>query len=338
VSETDRVSVVICAYTEDRWQNLVEAIESVQRQTVPPHEIVLVIDHNPSLLARARQTFPGIAIVENRQPRGVSGARNSGVDAANGEVIAFMDEDATAAPDWLGWLSRYYDDARVMGVGGAIEPVWLIDRPKWFPDEFDWVVGCTYLGMPEVTCRVRNLIGCNMSLRREVFQKIGGFRSGIGRVGVSPVGCEETELCIRLNQQHPQSQLLYEPGSRVYHRVPVSRSNWRYFLSRCYAEGLSKAIVARFVGVGDGLSSERAYTFQTLPRGILRGITDVIRHRDFSGPMRSAAIVMGLTVTSFGYVYGLVSLRWAKGRAARRPISSIPLADVSGQNDPRRHS
>jgi cellulose synthase/poly-beta-1,6-N-acetylglucosamine synthase-like glycosyltransferase len=111
-----------------------------------------------------------------------------------------MDEDATAAPDWLERLTHGYDSDEVLGVGGTIDPLWLTGRPAWFPAEFDWVVGCTYRGLPETANRVRNLIGCNMSFRREVFQQVGGFRSGIGRIGLRPVGCEETELCIRLNQ------------------------------------------------------------------------------------------------------------------------------------------
>ena len=336
MSRKDRVSVVLCAYTENRWPELVAAIDSVQHQTLPPDEIVLVIDHNPSLLARARQHFPGIEIMENRQPQGVSGSRNTGVAATHGEVIAFMDEDATAAPDWLYRLSRYYDDAHVAGVGGAIEPVWSSDRPKWFPSEFDWVVGCTYRGMPESPAWVRNLIGCNMSLRREVFQRIGGFRSGIGRVHTTPVGCEETELCIRINQHYRQNVLLYEPQSKVYHRVPARRSRWRYFLSRCYAEGLSKAIVARYVGADEGLSSERAYTLRTLPRGILRGITDVIRRRDFSGLARSAVIITGLTLTMCGYLSGLVSLYWTNEQMASRPVSGVSPVDVIEQNDSGR--
>ena len=330
-----RISIVMCAYTEDRWEELVSAVESVRCQTLSPREIILVIDHNLPLLARAREQLPDIKVIENWQPRGLSGARNSGIAAAHGDVIAFMDEDATAAPDWLYWLSRYYDDEGVAGVGGAIEPAWSASRPRWFPGEFDWVVGCTYRGMPEMPTPVRNLIGCNMSLRREVFQRIGGFRSGIGRVGALPVGCEETELCIRLKQQSRQSRLFYEPRSRVFHHVPASRSSWHYFVSRCYAEGLSKAIVARFVGADDGLSSERAYTLRTLPRGFLRGITDVIRRRDFSGPARSAAILIGLAVTMCGYVYGLVSLPWANGQTAIHPVSVVAPIDVVEQNDPR---
>ncbi len=336
IDRAGRISIVMCAYTEDRWAELVAAVESVRFQTLSPREIILVIDHNLPLLARAREQLPDVKVIENGQPRGLSGARNSGIAAACGEVIAFMDEDATAAPDWLYWLSRSYDDACVAGIGGAIEPVWSAPRPSWFPSEFDWVVGCTYRGMPEMPAPVRNLIGCNMSLRREVFQRIGGFRSGIGRVGALPVGCEETELCIRLNQQSWHSQLLYEPRSKVYHRVPASRSSWHYFVSRCYAEGLSKALVARFVGASDGLSSERAYALRTLPRGFLRGITDVIRRRDFSGPTRSAAILIGLAVTMWGYVYGLVSLRWANERAASRPVAVVSPIDIIEQNDPRR--
>ncbi|MBI5566629.1 MAG: glycosyltransferase family 2 protein [Chloroflexi bacterium] len=321
-----RISVIICAYTEDRWSELAAAVESVRQQTLPAHEIIVVIDHNPPLLARARNQLNEVVVIENRQPRGLSGARNSGGAIASGDIIAFMDEDATAAPDWLAQLIGPYADPDVLGVGGAIEPKWLNGRPNWFPAEFDWVVGCTYRGLPETLRRVRNLIGCNMSLRREVFQQIGGFRSGIGRVGTRPVGCEETELCIRLNQQQPHSVLLYEPRSRVCHRVPKSRSSWRYFSTRCYAEGLSKALVARFVGANDGLSSERTYAFQTLPRGVARGIFDVIQRGDWSGFARAAAITIGLLLTTAGYAMGRAQLGLA-GRTADNAPAQINLKE-----------
>ena len=301
-----RVTIIMCAYTEDRWPELVAAIDSLRHQSRPPHEIILVIDHHQPLFVRAREQLPDVIVIENRQPRGLSGARNSGIAIAGGDVIAFMDEDATAAPDWLERLTRCYNNDQVLGVGGAIEPLWLTGRPAWFPAEFDWVVGCTYRGLPETTGPVRNLIGCNMSFRRDVFQQVGGFRSGIGRVGVRPIGCEETELCIRLHQHQPQGMLLYEPPARVFHRVPRNRSSWRYFIARCYSEGLSKAIVAKFVGAEAGLSSERTYTFRTLPRGIARGLWDVMRRGDVAGLARAAAIVIGLLVTALGFFSGKV--------------------------------
>jgi GT2 family glycosyltransferase len=315
------VSIVICAYTEERWQDLLAAITSVREQTVRPREIILVIDHNTTLLARARQALPDVIVMENFHTRGLSGARNSGIASAQGKIIAFMDEDAVAAPDWLACLEEHYRDPQVWGVGGLIAPLWLQGRPDWFPPEFDWVVGCTYRGVPQTTHHVRNLIGCNMSFRQEAFQKIGGFRSEVGRIGNRPIGCEETELCIRLHQQQPQAQLLYEPQSQVFHKIPVTRANWRYFVARCYAEGLSKALVTRYVGADAGLSTERAYTFHVLPLGLWRGLQDTVRGHDANGLRRAAAIVAGLLITAAGYAYGQLTFRWSNWRSSRGSIN-----------------
>jgi GT2 family glycosyltransferase len=296
-------SVVICAYTEDRWECLLKSVESIKRQRVPAKEIIIVIDHNPRLFARAQAHIQDVVIVENTQARGLSGARNSGIAVATGVIIAFLDEDARADEDWLARLSNAYNDPQVVGVGGSIVPLWQSGRPSWFPSEFDWVVGCTYTGMPTTTAPVRNLIGCNMSFRREVFATVGGFRNGIGRVGTRPVGCEETELCIRVRQQCPQTTLYYEPQARVHHLVPDSRARWEYFRARCYAEGLSKALVSRLVGAEQGLSSERTYTLRTLPRGVGQGVRDAFRGQ-LSGLLRVCAIIAGLALTTTGYIVG----------------------------------
>jgi len=310
------VSIVICTYTAARWQDLIAAVESVRAQPVSAHEIIVVVDYNPSLLERVCRQIPGVVVVENSEARGLSGARNSGIAAAGGAIIAFLDDDAIAAPDWLERLRERYTDPRVIGVGGAIRPLWQGGRPAWFPEEFDWVVGCTYRGMPRATAPVRNLIGCNMSFRREVFQSIGGFRSGIGRVGTRPVGCEETELCIRAGQHWPDRALIYEPHAYVDHRVPLGRARWDYFCSRCYAEGCSKALLARFVGTADGLASERAYTLRTLPRGVAGGLADAVRHGDPTGLARAGAILAGLAMTGMGYMAGVVSGRLPLSRQA----------------------
>lgn len=320
-----KISVVVCAYTELRWDDLVAAVGSLQQQTLVPDEIIVVVDHNPALLDRVRAHLSGIQAIENGEQQGLSGARNSGIAVAQGDIVAFMDEDAIAAPDWLARLAAGYSDSGVMAVGGAIEPLWIAGRPRWFPEEFNWVVGCTYLGMPEATAPVRNLIGCNMSFRREVFQAVGGFRSGIGRIGTRPVGCEETELCIRTSQHWPNVTLLYEPQARVQHRVPANRSTWKYFRSRCYAEGLSKALVAQFVGATDSLASERTYTMRTLPMGALRGLAATLRG-DFSGVLRTVAIVSGLLITTAGYLKGTAAAYFAR-RANRLNPQPQPAAE-----------
>ena len=298
------ISVVICAYTEERWNDLVAAVESVRRQTVRPLQIVVVVDHNPPMLERVRRDILDVVAVENRESRGLSGARNSGIAVSRGEVVAFLDDDAIADDDWLESLARGYVDADVIGVGGAVEPLWAGPEPSSFPDEFLWVVGCTYRGMPDHAAPVRNAIGANMSFRRDVFAAVGGFRTGIGRIGTRPVGCEETEFSIRARQHGRASIVLHEPRARVRHRVPAARTTWTYFLSRCYSEGLSKALVAQVAGSRDGLSSERAYALKTLPSGVVRGLRDALVGGDSTGLGRAARIMAGFAVTASGYAVG----------------------------------
>ncbi len=289
-------SVVICAYTEDRWNDLVTAVGSVRAQHLRPHEIIVVVDHNSALLARVERDLPGIFAVPNHEPRGLGGARNSGLATATGDIVAFLDDDAIAIPAWLEQLAFAYT-ADVVGVGGAIEPHWQSGRPRWFPEEFDWVVGCTYRGMSSTTQPVRNLIGCNMSFRRHIFDAVGTFRLGYG--------CDETEFCIRLGQHWPDKRLLYNPKAKVRHQIPVSRTRWHYFRSRCYFEGRSKAVVAWISGTKDGLASERAHTLRTLPKGVICGIADGVIHRDPTGFARAGVIVAGFAITTAGYLSGI---------------------------------
>jgi GT2 family glycosyltransferase len=319
---TERVSIIVCAYTESRWREQVAALASLHTQTRQPDEIIIVIDHNEALFNRSRAAFPDVIVIQNDQKRGLSGARNAGLRVATGDIIAFMDEDAQAEPTWLAALLTAYTDPAVMGVGGAILPAWEQGRPRWFPAEFDWVVGCTYKGLSEATAPVRNLIGCNMSLRRSVFDGVGGFRDGIGRVGTRPVGCEETELCIRARQHWPEHTFIYEPKARVHHVVPTTRANWRYFRSRCFSEGISKALVSQLVGAGDGLSSERSYTLKTLPLGVLAGLRDLLRG-DGTGLGRAAAIVIGLVFTLSGFIVGKVAERRKATVKTQAPVVEL---------------
>jgi len=309
--ETPPVSAVICAYTEKRWEDILQAVASLQRQTVRPAEILLVIDHNDALLARVRAEIAGVRAIPSAGIQGLSGARNTGIAAAAGPLIAFLDDDAIATPDWLARLARRCADPHVLGAGGWIEPAWEGSRPRWFPSEFDWVVGCSYRGLPTVVTPVRNTFGGCLMMRKEVFETVGGFRDGIGRVGTVPLGDEDTELCIRAQQHWPDRVLLFDPDAHIAHRVPASRAHWRYLCSRCYAEGLSKALVIGFVGTHDGLATERSYTLHTLPAGVLRGLTDTLVRRDVAGLARAAAITVGFTWTVAGYLKGTYT-RWRR--------------------------
>lgn len=298
------ISVIICAYTDARWRQLLACVDAVRQQTLPAKEIIVIIDHNPALLNRARTKLQGIFTAPNRNARGLAGARNAGVQLATGDILAFIDEDATAARDWLARLAEQYTHANVIGVGGAIIPAFQIPPPQWLPAEFWWVVGCSYRGLPECAAPVRNLIGCNMSFRRIVFERAGGFENSLGRIGAAPMGCEETEFCIRAHQHLPHGFLVYDPHTRVYHHVPPQRTRVSYFLARCFAEGRSKARVAALVGADAALASERAFAMQTLRRAIAENLALGFTQHDAGALARAGAIVVGLGVTTVGYAVG----------------------------------
>lgn len=302
------VSVVICSYSERRWEWLSAAVAAVQMQTRPAQEIIVVIDHNDALLRRARNAFRDATVLPNDRINGLAGARNTGVKRSTGEIIVFLDDDAIAELRCLEKLVAVYSDPSVLGAGGAALPVWPKGAPGWFPEEFNWVVGCAYTGLPLSTAPIRNPIGACMSFRRDAFQRVGPFTHGIGRTAADRMGCEETEFSIRVQQLMPGSLLMYVPSARVQHHVDAGQQGWGHFVRRCYAEGRSKALVAAEVGSRDALSSERIYTRKVLPAGALRGLRDTARGHP-AGLLRAGAISAGLLATTCGYVRGKVPSR-----------------------------
>ncbi|WP_228447562.1 glycosyltransferase family 2 protein [Streptomyces paludis] len=330
---------MICVYTEERWDDIRAAVGSVRRQSLPALETLLVVDHHPDLLARlvreyAKEAARGeVRVLPNAGPRGLSAGRNTGIAAARGEIVAFLDDDAVAERDWLRVFDEAYgetgpggrpvDDRHVLAVGGRTVPAWASGaRPGWFPEEFDWVVGCTYRGLPGGRVRVRNVLGGNASFRRTVFDTAGGFATGIGRDGDRlPLGGEETELCIRLTDAVPDAKLLIDDRAVIHHRVPHVRERFRYFCSRTYAEGLSKALVTRSVGADKGLASERRYTTRVLPAGVARGLRDGVRGRP-GGFGRAGAIVVGVTAAAAGYLVGRFRTRGGGGALTPGPLGS----------------
>jgi cellulose synthase/poly-beta-1,6-N-acetylglucosamine synthase-like glycosyltransferase len=323
------VTVVICAYTLERWDALGRAVASCASQTTPPDEVVVVIDHNDELLARAAAELKNVRVLPNRSTKGLSGARNTGVAGSVGDVVAFLDDDAYADPDWLDALLGPFADPTVAGVGGWIVPDWQGTPAEWFPETYYWILGCSYSGLPPTGATLRNPIGANMALRRRVFDEVGGFTSGIGRIGKVPLGCEETELCIRFTANHPDDRFVLERRAVVHHLVPPSRLTWSYFRSRCWAEGLSKAAVSSLVGSRSGLASERTHVLKAMPKELAASLGGVVR-RPGASTAKVALIVSGAAVAAAGLVRGRMALR-------RSPLEGggelEPLPPDAGESD-----
>lgn len=298
-------SVIICTFDFKRLDYLRQCVSAVLEQDVHPKEIIIVVNDNDELEATLRSEFASVPQVRaiSARPRGIATTRSVGLEAASGQLIAFVDDDAIPRSGWLRNLALPLLDPSVMMTAGAIIPRWAGDRPRWFPGEFLWIVGCTYDGLADDVTEVRNPYGASMLFRRDVYTTIGGFDEHFGRTGSNTMGCEETEYAIRAKKAIPNGRILFTPHSQVDHVVPESRSTVSYFLRRCWNEGRAKAQLVQQVGSSDALSSERGYVLRTLVRGVFGRIAH-------PGQWSQAiAIVAGLSATAMGYGLGRLQLR-----------------------------
>jgi glycosyltransferase involved in cell wall biosynthesis len=287
-------SVVVAAWHPDSKDDLHACVAALGRQTLAPHEVIVVIDHNPELATWARGALEAVTVLENRHERGIVGARNTGSEQARGEVVAFTDDDAAADPDWLENLAVAFADETTIGVGGELVPDWQGAEPRWYPPEFYWVFGCSYRGLPTRELKHGDAV-------------ISGGHA-----------LDDTKLGIAVGRAFPEMRWLHQPAARVRHKVPSTRASFRYLLIRGFEEGEGKAALAEKVGADSGLESERRHLFVTIPRGFALGFADLLRG-DRYGPARSLALLAGVAATAGGFL--VASLR---GRLRRDPSPPRP--------------
>lgn len=308
------ITVVVACYSSDRWHVTCEAIHSLLNQDHPVLPVV-VVDHNEELCARLTAwCAPNVTVMRNTRGRGASGARNTGVAAADTDLVAFLDDDASAAPNWLSELVEPLRSPSVVGVGGTIEPAWSGPRPWWFPREFGWVVGATDT-VPDRECRsVRNVWSGNMLVRREVFLRAGGFQEDFGKVGNSREP-EDTELCMRMSAVSNGGEWRAVGGGIVRHLVPAERAKLSFFLRRCWSEGKGKAALARVSGDPHAaLSVEMRYLGTVLPRAVA-GRVRAAFGGELAGLGQASVIVAGVVAAGTGFALALAGGR--RGAAAR---------------------
>lgn len=343
------VAVVICAFDERRWPILERAVAETIDQLRDGDELVVVIDHNSTLLGRARDAWAScnrVHVLPNGGGRGLSGGRNTGIEHSSAAVVAFLDDDAVPRAGWLDALGARFAEPVVAGVGGAVLPRWEVGAaPRWFPDEFTWVVGCDYRGLPEDGAPIRNPIGANMAIARDAFEAAGGFSERLGRTGELPTGCEETELGIRIRAELPGRSVLRDTSAVVDHLVPAARGTLRYLVRRCWNEGRSKAALSSLVGSGAALASERGHALRLVTHAPARYLAQAATG-DLGGLARAGCCLLGLAVTGAGYLSGrLRGVASVVGGAddslpasTAAPFTPIPLIDIDLASGDTPHS
>jgi len=285
------VSAVVC--THNRATVLRHALASLAGQTLPADAYEIVVVDNASTDA-TRDLVTRELAGEGRlryvfEPQlGVSRARNAGWRAARAPLVAYLDDDAIAAPDWLAEAVAAFAklDPRPGCLGGPVLPIWEVPRPAWLPDALLPYLTVLELDQgPGPMPRGKFLYGTNSVFPRERLAEIGGYPAGLGPIGSWHRSGEDTFVQKQLRERG--FQLWYDPALRVQHRIPAERASRRWVLRRLYLEGLSRA-------------RQQLQTRAPGPLGRIRLVGIALR-KLLSSPRRLLALVLPApTPESFG--------------------------------------
>jgi glycosyltransferase involved in cell wall biosynthesis len=304
-----RVSVVLCTHVTERYDALAEAAESVLQQSHDDVELVLVSDGSDAVYERMERDYgdrDDVVVHCHDRNRGLLESRNTGAELASGDVVAFIDDDAVAADDWLEKLVAAYERRDAIAVGGRMTPRWVAGKPGFLPEEFYWLVGVTHRGFAGDTdepCEVRNTNGSNISFRRDVFLDLGGFATDIGgRKGDKQLQGGETELCARMREAHGQG-VWYVPDAEVEHKVFDYRTDPLWLVKRAFWQGYSKRGMEEFVPASTG--EEKAFLGRLLGEYVPRRLAALARRptAEEASQLAFLFIFLGAVVAGYGYGY-----------------------------------
>jgi len=243
-----RITVLIATY--NRAPLLAECLHHLSRQRFTPQDEIVVVDNGssddtPRVIADAQDAFaiPVRHVVE-RTP-GKSSAIAAGLAVAQGDVIAFTDDDIDVDEDWIGEVRRVMSDPGIALAGGPVAPRWQTEPPKWLRasvEEYGRLsapLGLLNYGTQSFPLGPRTALGANLIVRAEVLRKLGGYQPHLGKLRGTLLSGEDHELCQRV--QHAGFRAVYWPELRVTHWVPASRMRAQYAMSWFYWSGITHA-------------------------------------------------------------------------------------------------
>jgi GT2 family glycosyltransferase len=219
-----RVSVVVCSYNGAR--TIRDCLDGLRKLAYPDYEVIVVDDGSTDATAAIAREYP-VRLISTRN-RGLSNARNTGLDAATGEIVAYIDDDAWPDPYWLHYLVAALEaDDHHGGVGG----------PNLPPPGDGWIAECVAHapgGPAHVLVDDReaeHVPGCNMAFRKRALQAIGGFDPRFRSAG------DDVDVCWRIRDAG--FSLRFSPSAVVWHHRRNSvRAYWRQQLGYGRAEAM----------------------------------------------------------------------------------------------------
>lgn len=303
-----RISAAIC--THNRGKLLSKAIESLLEQSIKrsAYEILVVdngsTDGTRDIVKKFDREKNFKYIIEPNI--GVSYARNLAWKVAQGEIIAYLDDDAIACKEWLERIITAFRAIPNLGaVGGRVEPIWEKYPPPWINDNImrslsivDWSEKPTMLGD-------KNYLVCtNIAFPKKILEQVSGFSLYLGRKGKSLISNEEIELIIKIKKL--KRNIYYDPAILVKHFVSASRLKPKWFRKRWFMQGVSSAIMYR--NLENPSNSEKLFL-------ALKRLVSIFKGSYNWGGLFFPSLFPKMTakchdsIIGFGFIYGLFKVK-----------------------------
>ena len=259
------ISVVICTYNRDKY--IYGVLQSIALNDYPKskYEIVLVnnnsTDNTEAEVARFAADYPDVKLrtfVETNQ--GLSYARNRGIKEAEGDILIYVDDDATVNKEYLAGFAAFFEkNPDIHAAGGPIIPDYEEgEEPEWMTYFIKRLLtGYLYFGDKERDFPGENYPGGgNAAYRREVFKKVGLYNVELGRSGGNLGGGEEKDIFNKMTAAGMKFK--YLPQCILYHRIPKYKLEKDYFNRLTCSIGASER--ARTLAISKGRYSKRIFS------------------------------------------------------------------------------
>lgn len=246
------ISAVIC--THNRADYLPKAIQSLAVQSLGKTRYeICVVDNGSTDMTRVLVESLQKEVTNLRylsEPRlGLNVARNAGWKAAQGQYVAYLDDDAVASENWLAEIVRVFTSVTPAPgcVGGKVELIWERQRPSWLDENMASALAQVSRGDSARWLTLGHwIVGCNFAFPKQILMKHGGFDDRMDRKGKCLLS--NGDLLIQRRLQEEGEGVYYSPNMLVQHHVPISRVTRNWFWKRYYWQGVSDAVMGILLG------------------------------------------------------------------------------------------
>lgn len=296
-----KISAIICTHNRDRY--LGKAIDSLLNQTCDAYEILIIDNASTDNTRQVVEPYLSNPLVRYHYEAqvGLSVARNTGAQLSTAPILAYLDDDAIASPQWLQtFINAYHQDEKLAISGGKVNLIWDCTPPSWISENLSGNLGFYDLGDRQLRIEQPGLTprGLNYAICRKFLDQVGGFDLNLGRVGKNLLSNEElhmTNLALQSGWH-----VSYLPEAIAGHHVAPERVKRGWFLERGWWQGISECYREQLAGEAGWGQLGRG--MERLLRGLYKSAKLTLQRNTPSGNSTQDNQVFENLVYSYGQI------------------------------------